>query len=427
MSLLTQFAIHYRDKNAPLKALSILRLMESAYAQSYCSVAVDETCYRYYLMTSARRPVVPELGPLADQILNKLKDRQIVPDAVCYGAAIRTWKNSALNPLFGDSREVSVGRAVALLEELTLAQHRSTLRHVKATTDHYNDALEALSASFRPDAVDKAEELLKTMEDSIVTYNAENATNKSDIQPDANSFRWCIEAFAKNKRPNKVELAKRLLDRMSSSYETSVKRKSSDESIAGSYNAFIRVCASARISENEDSNHQMLGEALQAVQEMRSLYGIQPSSETYAELVTVCKNLLTLGNDRSRAIQSIFQTCCEEGLVDERVLFALKIATSAEQYASLVISKSENVEGTRMVPEEWTRNVGKERVITAQGRRSAPLSVDGRYTITKAMKEYKMRKLRSKVNQSVLQGGRMKLDPKQRGKPIRIKLEDDAM
>ena len=398
--------------------------MEAAHAKSFCSTPVDETCYCHYLITSARRPVVPELGPLADQILNKLKDRQITPDAASYGAAIRTWKNSALNPLFGDSREISINRACDLLDELSLAVHRSTLRKVEPSTIHYNDTLEALSASYRRDAVDRAEALLKTMEDSIATFNTRQT---SDVRPNADSYRWCLQVYVKSKRQDKVTTAKALLDRMRVNYEDAVKDKSSEESIVAAYNAFIRVCGSNEAAEDEEANILVLREALQAVQDLRSRYNISPDSETYTALLDACKNLLSLGEERSRAIQSVFETCCEEGLVNEHVLSALKHSVSPEQYLSLVIGKSEEVEGTRMVPEEWTRNVGKERVITAQGRRSAPLSVDGRYTITKAMKEYKMRKLRSKVNRSVLQGGRLKLDPKKRGRPMRIRLDEESV
>jgi hypothetical protein len=419
---------HYRDRYAPIKALSILRIMEQSHAKGFCSSPPDETCYRYYLLTSARRAVVPELGPLADQILNKLKDKQIVPCAESYGAAIRTWKLAALNPLFGDSRETSVRRVVELLQELTLAHHRSALRSVKPTTIHYNDALEALAASHHREALEQAQALLKTMQESSAADE-----NSSDILPNADSYKWVLEAHVKSKEPNKLESAKTILQCMQDNYchdktasnnpNTKLALETAN-SIVGAVNAFVRVCASVRPTSTEQ-NTQVLREALRAVRELHSTYHVHPNSESYAEVLRVAKNLLSVGKERSRILKDIFQTCCDQGLVDEHVLQALKGAASEDQYIEWVIAESQDVEGTRMVPEQWTRNVGARKVITAAGRRSPPLSVDGRYTVTKAMKEFRMRKLRSRVNQRVLQGGRLKLDEKSRGKAIRIRLEDD--
>ena len=100
--------------------------MENANEKSYCTTPVDQTCYRNYLMASARKSQLPEQGLLADQILTKLKNQQIIPDLHFYTAAIQIWKNSALNPLFAQKREVNIARAVELLQELSVAHHRSS-------------------------------------------------------------------------------------------------------------------------------------------------------------------------------------------------------------------------------------------------------------------------------------------------------------
>ncbi|CAB9522364.1 Pentatricopeptide repeat-containing protein [Seminavis robusta] len=403
------------DRNAPMKAAGILRIMEFAHAKSFCSVPVDETCYRHYLGALGRWSVVPEQGPLADKIINQLKDRQIVPDQDCYGAAIRVHKNTALNPLFAQSRETSITRAVELLEELSLAHHRTALRAIKPDTQNYNDVLEALSVSSRAVSKDVAETLITVMEKA----SAEEGSD-CDFRPNADSYKWLLAVHARSRDPDKVETARHVLERMTETFAED--NNSRDESIVDLYNAFLDVCSSAAPLKDH-SQPTILQESLKAVEELKSRYSLQPNPQTYANLLRVCKNHLAVGKERSRIVETIFKSCRDEGLVDERVLRSLKSVASEDQYMDLVVSKSDLVEGKRMVPEEWTSNVGLDKIVSADGRKIAPLSVDGRFTITKAMKEYRMRKLRSKANQRVLQGGRLKLDKKQQGMPIIIELE----
>lgn len=409
------------DRNAPMKAMGILRIMEYAYDNSHCSVAPDEDCYKHYLMASARKSLVPEQGPLAEQILAKLKSKSIVPDQDSYTAAIRIWKNSALNRLFGEKREHAITQAVERLQELSLAHHRTSLVSIKPTTQNYNDALEALAQSRKSVSKTIAETLVKVMEESY----AED--EESEIRPNTDTYKWLLLVYAKSRSANKLQSAKEVLERLKDSLAKSEAAKPVDSlnhsQIVDVYNAFLRVCE-AIPSENRQ---EILQESLGAVEAMRSTYELKPNSHTYAKLLDVCKRQLEVGTERSRIVKSIFDGCCEEGLVNEPVLQSLKAATSDDQYFQLVLAVSEGVDGTRMVPEDWSRNVGVQRKVTASGRKAAPLSVDGRFTVTKAMKEYRMRKLRSKSNQRVLQGGRLKLDRRKRGEAIKIELDEEAL
>jgi hypothetical protein len=94
-------------------------------------------------------------------------------------------------------------------------------------------------------------------------------------------------------------------------------------------------------------------------------------------------------------------------MVDEKVLGQLKVAAVDDHYNRLVVEESETVEGTKVVPESWTRNALGGRVVTAEGRRTTPLSVGGQLTVTLAMREFQMRRLRDHRNRKLLQGGRI--------------------
>jgi hypothetical protein len=407
-----------------MKASNLLRIMEYAHDMGTCSVPVDDTVYRHYLVALSRWSVVPEQGLLADQIINKLKERQIVPDSEAYGAAIRTHKKSALNPLFAMGRETSITRAVELLEEVSLAHHRSALVSVKPETQNYNDVLEALAASGKAVSNDIAETLVKVME---VSPEGEG------IRPNAESYRWLLAVYAHSKAQDKVESARNALKRMKASipvkdaddaskHGKAVASKHS-KAVVGVYNAFLEVCAS--VPENQHNSTKLLQESIEAVEELKSLYSLSPDPRTYANLLKVCERHVALGAERDRIVESIFGSCRNDGLVDSRVLRTLKAVASEEVYMELVVSHSTVEDDIRMVPESWTTHaVGVQRDVTADGRKAVPLSVDGRFTVTKAMKEFRMRKLRSHVNRNVLHGGRMKLSKKEMGEYIDIRLDD---
>jgi hypothetical protein len=146
----------------------------------------------------------------------------------------------------------------------------------------------------------------------------------------------------------------------------------------------------------------------------------------YANLCKVCKRHVALGAECDRIVKVIFARCQEKGFVDSRVLGAPKAVTSVELYRPLVVLHKSVEDGIRMVPESWTlRAAGAQIVVTADRRKAVPLSADGRRTVTKAMKEYRIHKLWSHdVNWNMLHGGRMKLSKKEMGEYIHIKLDD---
>ena len=56
---------------------------------------MDEQCYRDALITMSKRVNVIEVGELADATLTEMKDKMMIPDTACYGAAILAWNHVA--------------------------------------------------------------------------------------------------------------------------------------------------------------------------------------------------------------------------------------------------------------------------------------------------------------------------------------------
>jgi hypothetical protein len=385
---------------SPGKAMSVIRIMDLSFEKEITQVQADAACYRYVLLTAAQRPALPDLGPMVDDILTAMKEKFIVPNRACYGAAIRTWKNCALNPEFTEFRENCVKRTLELLSEMKVAHNRSTSVSVQPTTANVNDVIEALSMSIHHRKTELAEALLETMERGI------SEDSRADFpEPDADSYRLALDVWASSESSDKVSRGKAILYRMLENHDALFSRLHKQDSIVAAFNSFVRVCGSKNARGNADGM-QVLRVSLSAIERMRQIDRATPNAETYASLLECCEKLLPMGKERSGIVEKIFRLCCADGMVDDTVLKQLRTAATSDQYSRLVVSPSEDIEGTKMVPEAWTLNALGKRVVTADGRKGVPLSIDGRLTVTMAMQDFKMRRLRDKRNRDLLHGGR---------------------
>ena len=161
---------------------------------------------------------------------------------------------------------------------------------------------------------------------------------------------------------------------------------------------------------SSDQGLLIFREALSAVESFRRREQVQPNWGTYAGLLYAADNLLSSSSavQKHKIIDRVFKLACSDGMVEELVLQALMAVTTTGQYEELVLSQSiSNRSGGPTVPEEWTRKVlGAGRTLSLDGRKVRPLSVSGKVTETRAMKEFRMRKLREKPGQKLLRGGR---------------------
>jgi len=232
------------------------------------------------------------------------------------------------------------------------------------------------------------------------------ATNTTmEPTPDAESYKHALMVWRNSKSPKKVEMAKDLLRRFTTRIEY-LRTVSSDASLVEAMSAFISVCARDG-SKDKAQKMQTMFAALRSLEEMRDL-GLTPNSTTYASLIEACDALVEDAQDRLRILENIFVRACDEGYVDQAVLEQFKAAASTYLYAKIVVAPSQEVEHMKVVPETWTRNVRGFSAKTKGGRKVLPLTIEGRFTFTKATAEYKMRKLRKQASKQMLQGGRMK-------------------
>lgn len=358
----------------------------------------DEECYRYVLATYARS-TLPNLGDDVDELIAQMEDRLLTPDSECYMYAIQTWRNCATNFFNEGTQHDDATHASRLLTKMEKAYHRSSDVVVQPTTANFNDVMHAWSASTKPGAAVHAESLLKKLEKAY-------ADGDANLQPDADSYRWALEAWASSSSRDKLNHAVTILSRMKDLTEGS--EDDHAKPTVDVFNAFIHVCGTSDQGSTSDKKYN-LKLAVNTVEEMRKR-GEAPNSATFCLLLEACQNLLPMGKERSRAVESIFKNCCYLGLVDDEVLAQFRAVASDELFTDLVAANTtedaaEGTKSSKMVPASWTRNVGV-KVMTVDGKKPKPLNIDAIFVVTKRVKEFRVKRLRQHKNKRLLRAGR---------------------
>jgi hypothetical protein len=181
------------------------------------------------------------------------------------------------------------------------------------------------------------------------------------------------------------------------------------------FNAILSVCSSDRIHTHE--NDEALRCAFIAMQKMKTLPRCEPNSHSYHLLIQTIGHRISPGSDQSKALESVFKTCCSDGLVDTTVLQTLQKYAPEDLYRKLLKPSKPMCENVatmnyiiKTLPLEWTVRAKGEKVKLEDGRTiPVPLKVDGTplHNRSPLLNERKMKRLRSKKNQRLLRGGRI--------------------
>jgi hypothetical protein len=407
----------------------MVKLMERVYRKGVTMLQPDLLCYKCVLLAAAQRRDLPDLGPLVDETLGLMRDRFIVPDAECYTAAIKTWKNAAIHQIdvTAANQQTSVRRTIELLAEMDVAHNQSMYVSIAVSTENINDVLEALTVSTHHSRTSMVDELLNKLTKQNI------ADGSSDhMKATAESYIYALRVYSSIESIEKIVKGKSILWRVKDNYAELVKQhcnKSANrrkDQIVEIFNEFVKLCGSYRPRSDKDGL-QAIGEALDAIRVMRSFeantvsvsgtphnyhHTLIPNSTTFASLLLAASNLLSQGGvERRVAVENIFAMCCADGMVDDHVLRCFRDAATPDQFVTLVESKSEIVEGMKLVPELWTTKALGGKVKSFDGRKTIPLGIDGLLKNTAGMNEFKMRRLLDHRNRDLLRGGRW-INPK---------------
>eukprot|EP00586_Coscinodiscus_wailesii_P010860 CAMPEP_0172514262 /NCGR_PEP_ID=MMETSP1066-20121228/258709_1 /TAXON_ID=671091 /ORGANISM="Coscinodiscus wailesii, Strain CCMP2513" /LENGTH=629 /DNA_ID=CAMNT_0013294859 /DNA_START=135 /DNA_END=2024 /DNA_ORIENTATION=+ len=400
------------EKSHINKAPSILERMETLHKREPTTSAIkpDLSCYKLVLKAWASNSAVnpASAGHGARSLIRRMTRVTLVPpDAECYAAVILALSRAA--SVVAENREgAALARAVEADEFLSVMEdmrrkgitgeegEEKEEDHGELLRDCFCNVLRAYAGCRHPDAGTKAKQVL----DRFTKVHFEK-----DTQPNAEMITLAITAWVPSSEPLKVDHAADLLRSMLETYH--------NESTTAC-NAFINVCIHATTTrDHHDVKREALLKAIRAVHNLKSSsHGAKPDYLTYRLLLTACIKLLPPQSpERTRAMQNVFKNACRDGLVDHELVKLLYKNTSLETYRKIVgalpgdaASATGGSSGMTTLPKRWSRNVHVKSVDGIW----ATIAMDGKLVVTEKERDSRMKGLRSKRNQKLLRGGRVK-------------------
>mmetsp|Transcript_16969 Transcript_16969/g.25346 ORF Transcript_16969/g.25346 Transcript_16969/m.25346 type:complete len:688 (-) Transcript_16969:68-2131(-) len=389
-------------RHSARRAVTLLEKMEALHQNRHTEVQPNEECYRHVLraISNAKPRHFSVGGKKANEILMKMDSQGLLPDSACYSFVIKTWCNAAMNNGIRPRERLNYAiEAQLMLQEMEERYYRSASILVRPTTSDYNNVIRAMSRCTAKGAAERIEQLLTKME---------NKYRDGDVfvMPNSESYINAMYCLKNTKDVGEyVDGGKAIFERMETQYQNG---NHACKPTVESYNALIKLCGSYDfVNAKDEGKRKALECIVKTLNKMRSSDRVELNSFTHHLLLCAFSNLLPKGSrEQARAVESIFLKCCADGFVDNRLLKSFQRVTSNETYRRCVLQYASDESDTDSpkglyLPQEWSRNIYGDRPLV-------PMSRDGNFAAEKhtAINEWKMRRLRSRKNQRLLQGGR---------------------
>lgn len=250
--------------------------------------------------------------------------------------------NCGLNAIAALNRPDAVQKATDILKRM-FGYHR-TDHSILPSTLTFNIILKVLSrsTSHTPDAAVKADDLLTEMD------------NMPSVTPDFISYVTCIIAWGRSFEKNKMKRVTNLLHR----YISSVEKRQDEEckSNIAVFNAVLSVC-------HHNLSPELKVESLDAAQvtmtELLKMKGVVPDQITYSSFFRVvkegCPANIPPTDSFLDLIEKNFIRCTSDGYITRDILTAIFHVVPASVFANIV---GENKDPTTLsIPKAWSRKV----------------------------------------------------------------------
>jgi hypothetical protein len=127
------------------------------------------------------------------------------------------------------------------------------------------------------------------------------------------------------------------------------------------YKCLLNCCAYLTVhgpkQATAQEKYQSFQIAVDALHDLRSSGSLlSPDATIYSLFLKSCMQLMPSNRKRDAVIEAVFNQCCRDGVVDQRIIQQLKVGTSTEMYQTLLGNHMMNIDVP--LPSDWTRNVG---------------------------------------------------------------------
>ncbi|GAX14022.1 hypothetical protein FisN_5Lh056 [Fistulifera solaris] len=259
-----------------------------------------------------------------------------------------------------------------MLGEMMTGFRRKELEDWLPTIEAYNVLLWA----YRDDA-EEAEKLLYELV-------AQSKEGNNIMKPNAESFYHLLQAFGRHKKPsafkveNVLQLQKALgvectpqclqtaiyVISKSRDHNKAQKAKKYLEQLAEEgvnsnvYSNVLAACAYTSETAKPEDKLAAFEIAFNIFKKLTEGSEVETSSRPFVLMLRCCEKLMKNPEKRDVVVRSVFQKCCEAGVVSDQVLNALSKAASKSLQLQLL---NGFVEDGFEVPSEWSRNLLNSR------------------------------------------------------------------
>ena len=267
-------------------------------------------------------------------------DEDLSPNAFSYVSLINAYANSG-DPQAAQEAEDTL--------KWMYKEYRAGRRDLKPNAKIVTRVIDGYKNSGREDAGQKAEAMLDWLLEKYAV------ANDDDFAPNGYTFSAVISAWARSRKFEKALRVRRILVRMVELFEAGTITARPNTAL---YTATIYTCGfCANDSIEKASSLRVAIETYNELRQPMFPYGA-PNNVTYMSMLTVLKNLLPPGKDRSAAALAIFNNAKENGYVDQKVIRRLFSIVSAQELEKAL--PADIVHGRaslKQIPSEWSRSV----------------------------------------------------------------------
>jgi len=323
--------INGQEHNYAEKSAALLLQMEKEFHDGNEGMKPDTIAYATVIKALGRAGK-PER---AEDIIKRMEelsaagDKDINPNISCY--------NSLINAYAKSNRKDSSKKAEDVLRRIDEANKNKEI-YLLPNIVTYTSCLDALARSGDVDRVKRAEALFER----IIQDNTSN-----DAIPIWNVL---LTVYAKSTMRNKAPRALEVIQRM---------KDSGCKPELLTYNILLNACSTS-LATSEISSKKALEIAVEVFRILRSDDSLAPDSTTYCTLFWICHHLIKDPEEKAKTIKSTFEMCSQNGKVDQKVIYALRMTTPDTMFYRLLDKPGEHgYISMDDLPPEWSRNSNK--------------------------------------------------------------------
>ena len=270
----------------------------------------------------------------------RTSDRHLKPNLILYSSVLRAIASDRKRAQWKNEKALEIYRSI---DDMYTEGDAEMMPNKYCCTS----ILQVLSKSEFEDATDIAQGILERMDELYIK------TGDRDVQPDSRLFFALMKIWASSNREFKARQAWMLCQEMENRY-----KKDGNPSMKPTIvylNIVLHACAYT-MDASERKEAFIVAEEVQRIISDNKVYGTADST-SYNNIMKVYYFLLkdpSQKKEREDGISAAFGTCCQEGLLDEKVLKSLG------RFFPLFFKKLPGYSNGRVtvddLPEVWSRN-----------------------------------------------------------------------